>query len=1227
MSKIDLAPRRAQYARDDGWHILANVLERNIGLSTHQLSALLARCAARMADESTVAYADLLPATDVQKGSAPGTRVAIVGGGVAGFTAAHELIARGYEVDLYEASDTFGGKSRSVEVPDSARDGRAALPGEHGFRFFPAFYRHVRDTMARIACADRGDETVLSRLVPTRHVTYVRPNEPEHVESTDRLAADDVAFFLRDRAYTWASARVLTACNQRRLTQLEHVSMDALCQGSDLSELPQLLVACSAQAISARTAFTILSQLSTGRATSVVDAMLDGPTSERWFEPWRAQLARDGVRFHLGHRLDAITLTDGSVRELVLYGPKGEQRTVTADHVILAVPVEVATAIVARSPALVEAAPSLATLARLETDWMAGLQLFYDEPLGFRTGHYVFAGSPWAITALDQSACWPDFDHERVGDGNVRAIVSAIISDWHTPGILFGKPASQCSEEELIEETVQQMIRALPEGSRARHLLGREHLLRAYLGPGITTPSTTPDHAVVEAHNETPLFVNTVGSYPNRPCAATEVPNLYLAADYVRTNTDLACMESANEAARRAVNGLLERSGSEHPRCTVFPLYEPPALGLVKALDGLLLEAGAPGVLDVLSTSARDEVLAALADLPASLRAFDEARDDKARHAEYVATHALAHLASRLSLHAVSELFEAIRPAALTLASATSPCADDEVQARDDERGPLPTRPGVTSAIEAGTLLGRMQHVSLVNLVVIDTRDEEAFAAGHLLHARSVPPSEATLLAAGALPEVLAAQLALGGEIEVAIYDHGDAEAGAWSRALAHALRERGVDVLLVQDGYATFAQRFPHAVTTTLPAQRDDYFRAMLAFPSTVLDGFLFLGDRHQAADREALRALGITHVINATREVDDFFEGELQYERVALDDDDSSSLAPHLARLVELLTALSQEEGRARVLVHCRLGLSRSASIVLAYLIATRRVGVTAAVEELARRRPIIAPSRRFLEDLEDYQLSLGIEGASPRRYNLPLHVPELPADIDAAHLPRHVGFIMDGNRRWSVMRKVAGSDGHHASRETVEKLVRCMARWGIEAATLYALSSENMQRPDVEVLSLLDSLEIGLGQVGRIANDEGIRLRVCGALDDPLIPESLREVARRVTLATRHNTKCMLTIAVNYGGRQDILRAVHTLAARGLAAEVDEQTFGRALEENAPGGDIDLVIRTSGVFRLSNFMLWQSSYAELYFTDKLFPDFGPFDLMEALRVYQARQRRFGK
>lgn len=228
----------------------------------------------------------------------------------------------------------------------------------------------------------------------------------------------------------------------------------------------------------------------------------------------------------------------------------------------------------------------------------------------------------------------------------------------------------------------------------------------------------------------------------------------------------------------------------------------------------------------------------------------------------------------------------------------------------------------------------------------------------------------------------------------------------------------------------------------------------------------------------------------------------------------------------------------------------------------------------------------------------------------------------------IPRHVAVIMDGNGRWAKRRGLPRSAGHQAGVKRARAIVEACGRRGVTTLSLFAFSSENWRRPESEVGMLMKLFVDALQREVRTLDENGVRLRFIGERDDLAAP--LQAQVREAEALTEHNEGLNLIIAVAYGGRWDIVNAARRLAdsvSKGelQSSDINDETFGRALSLGALP-DVDLLVRTGGEQRISNFLLWHLAYAELYFSDSLWPNFDAKDLDDALAFYAARQRRFG-
>ena len=265
---------------------------------------------------------------------------------------------------------------------------------------------------------------------------------------------------------------------------------------------------------------------------------------------------------------------------------QGKRTVVHGDHYVAALPLERIAPMV--NGRLLAADPTLANLRALapNVEWMNGVQFYLRRDVPTAHGHVIHIDTEWALTSISQLQFWRSVTPELFGDSDVHGILSVDVSDWTAPGS-DGRPAMQCSREEVVRETWNQLKRSINVGEE---LLRDEDLHSWFLDPDIDDDPARPGFL----RNAEPLLVNLVDTWALRPEATTAIPNLFLASDYVRTHTDLATMEGANEAARRAVNGLLDAAKFDGPRCDVWPLHEPEILAPWRLHDAARYEAGLP---------------------------------------------------------------------------------------------------------------------------------------------------------------------------------------------------------------------------------------------------------------------------------------------------------------------------------------------------------------------------------------------------------------------------------------------------------------------------------------------------------------------------------------------------------------------------------------------------------------------------------------------------------
>jgi 15-cis-phytoene desaturase len=523
--------------------------------------------------------------------------VAILGGGIGGLCAAHELAELGgdFEVHVYEGSKWLGGKARSQFLAGTGADGRFDLPGEHGFRFFPAWYTHIPDTMRRILLPGGG--SVLNNLtgcsemgmaeVEAPGVFRLKRHAPGNIGEffkivdlvVDFFAGTDLSFVDLARFAIKMLDYVMT-CDERRRDQYEAISFFNFIEGATFSRRFQnylnssrFMVAMDARHGSACTIGNKVIQimLDFRRAKGDNDRVLRGPTQSQWLEPWEAYLRDKGVAFHFGQAVNGFTL-DVARRRIAAVNVAGGAPPIVADHYIAALPLERMQACISDEMALSDRSLFRVRKARKMTAWMVGAQYFLREDVLICDGHVAYPDSPWALSSISQASFWnrgkpaEELFHNRYGDGRVKGVLSVDICDWDTPSPRLGRSARRCTRREEVLAEVWEQLKEAVNGAGGQ-ILADSNLASSHLDENITFGREG-------AENPTPLLVHPPGSWFYRPSAVLDgMENLFLASDYVQTETDLATMEGADHAARLAVNGLLQREGRP-ASATVFPIRE-----------------------------------------------------------------------------------------------------------------------------------------------------------------------------------------------------------------------------------------------------------------------------------------------------------------------------------------------------------------------------------------------------------------------------------------------------------------------------------------------------------------------------------------------------------------------------------------------------------------------------------------------------------------------------
>jgi 15-cis-phytoene desaturase len=545
--------------------------------------------------------------------------VFVLGGGVAGLTAAHELSERNFNVTLFERNDICGGKARSMPHKGTGTGGNQDWPAEHGFRFFPGFYFHLTDTMKRIVVDSTTGKTADQNLVAAKKIAIAQEGKPLFlVNSTHpktilewigalRQLIEDPSLgipFNEGRVFLSKVFCFLGAGRTRRLTQYEQTSWWDFIEADLKSDqykavlargLSQSLVAMRPDKASTLTVGSMLVQILLNIIQGdQADRVLNAPTNEAWIDPWVKQLAST-VSINTKHVVTAIQF-DAVNKVITGIQVKDPTGAVTLhgdpqDYYVAALPIDVVQSDTVLFPTALKRAAGLSQPAtsggdngvdKLDMEWMNGVLFYMNRDVSAATGHVIYAHSRWALTSVSQRQFWRgDFPWAQRGNGQANDILSTIISDWDSPGnkVAIGKTAKQCLKQEIIDETWEQLKAHLTLAGNGAIKDGDR--VSVFLDPAIQFDPMTNK----VSGNTEPLLVNTKGTRVHRPVASTKLGNFFVASDYVLTETDLACMEAANEAARQAVNALLQQSGSAAARCKIKPLEEPALFRAFQAID------------------------------------------------------------------------------------------------------------------------------------------------------------------------------------------------------------------------------------------------------------------------------------------------------------------------------------------------------------------------------------------------------------------------------------------------------------------------------------------------------------------------------------------------------------------------------------------------------------------------------------------------------------------
>jgi uncharacterized protein with NAD-binding domain and iron-sulfur cluster len=530
-------------------------------------------------------------------------------------TAAHELLERGFDVTVYERR-AWGGKARSTDVRGSATGRRKPLPGEHAYRVPFGCYQNLPDTMRRIPFG-ANPNGVFDNLVAMRQLSLARmakrdvllpiasldPRSHTPQEIVDLLYGVLIDMELPPAAAAHLVGRMAVFCSSgdaRRLGQWERTSWTDFSGGDrygadyrkTFGSVPQLTQASKADQTSAKYVawvfeswwlYPLLGFGSNGPAWRVLNL----PTDEAFIDPWLAALRRLGARLRLHRELTGLEFRDGRIAGARVRTPRG-RRTVVADWYVCALPVERARRL--WSANILAADPQLARMRRLGTAWMNGIMFYLRERPRILDGIVVCADSPWAMSFIPQAQYWPLEFARTYGDGKVREKLSVAIADWTKPGIVVGKPARECTPDELAHEVWEMIKRHVNEPGRTPALT--DAMLHSWdIDPGMLVR-----HGRLVSDD--PLVLPTVGTEQYRPDVSTAIPNLMLCGDYCAGVWEVANMEAANFNGRRAANAVLDAAGSHETQAKTIGPYLPPEWEPLRRLDDERYRRGQPNLLD-----------------------------------------------------------------------------------------------------------------------------------------------------------------------------------------------------------------------------------------------------------------------------------------------------------------------------------------------------------------------------------------------------------------------------------------------------------------------------------------------------------------------------------------------------------------------------------------------------------------------------------------------------
>jgi uncharacterized protein with NAD-binding domain and iron-sulfur cluster len=551
-------------------------------------------------------------------------------------------VERGFEVHVFERNPLLGGKCRTWGLPGTGTAGRADLPAEHGFRFFPGFYTNLTDSMQRTPRPGRGDTAYDSlhqfgelhgfsgglSLGPKSSAQFGLPGslgaDPARLDDPVQLvgaiarvvamlanAAVDAPLMpveladLVNRILVYA-----TSSWERRRGQWEKVSWWRFLDGDHRSTVYQQFALKGVTSILQASKSERAATLSTG---NIVDAFLwnvlglgqnsrtgwlarglDGPTGDVWINPWARHLARLGVRFHTQQSLAGFEVSRGWVSAATVVDPAGRTRRVEADWFLPAIGIEQAKPIFL-APRMLAADPWFEQFRDLNAGWMNNIEIYFRAAPRNIRNVLVIPDHPWSLSGVFLPSQWQGEFAGTYGDGSVSSVLSLVIANWGEGRgtTLVGKPASECTRQEVFAEvwaTLKQRF-----GADEPALRDEANVARWVVDPAIrwangdSGPTTNDDQ----------LTVHEVNTWSKRPDGPTGLPNLFIAGDWSATNGYVGAMECASQSARQAVQKLIDSAGKRAEPVPCWDYFEPKELDPIKREDAGRYRSGLPNVFDL----------------------------------------------------------------------------------------------------------------------------------------------------------------------------------------------------------------------------------------------------------------------------------------------------------------------------------------------------------------------------------------------------------------------------------------------------------------------------------------------------------------------------------------------------------------------------------------------------------------------------------------------------